>query len=333
MRPAAISDSKKIQDPSGEEGHPYEFEIIACDYCGSEDRASIYTGPDWQGQPVPDRCALVRCNECGLIYLSPRPTPATIGFYYPTDYVPYRPAVEAEPNPLLRWTRRRKLTQRRRWVEKITGLSTGRILDVGCSTGLFLNEMKAAGWETAGVELSSWAAGYARETFALDVITGMLPDVADLFAPASFDVITYWDVLEHTFSPSVELQHCARLLRPDGILAINIPNWESPDRKIFGPFWIGLDPPRHLFVFPRRNLRAYFDKFGYQEIGSRGVMSGYFSFIISIDRWLEARAPAWKKPVTRLLNFPGVRFIFEPYFALANWASKGGIITIFARKK
>ena len=308
------------------------LEEVACDFCGSDAREVLYTVADWGGLPVPEGSRLVRCRECGLVYLSPRPTPEQIGDYYTPDYTPYRPAVGTEPNPLVRWIRRRKLAQRRGWIEKISGLTGGRILDVGCSTGLFLNEMKNAGWDPTGIELTPRVAAYARDTFGLEVITGTLPAAVQDLQPGSFDVITYWDVLEHTFSPGEELRHSADLLKPGGLLAINIPNWESPDRDLFGPYWIGLDPPRHLYVFPRKNLLAYLEKFGFEEISTRGIMTSYFSFIISLENRMKAKAPGWAGRVSRLLNFPGVRYLFEPYFTLADRAGKGGIITTFARK-
>lgn len=265
------------------------------------------------------------------MYLSPRPGPAEIGLYYPPDYGNFRPAIEDERFSLMRWMRRRKLALRRKLVERYSGCAAGRLLDVGCATGLFLHEMAQAGWQVAGVEPADEAAAYARRRFGLDVLTGRLEDAP--FVSCSFDVITYWDVLEHTFSPTAELAQAARLLKPGGLLAVNIPNWESPDRRLFGAHWIGLDPPRHLYVFTRRTLTALLARAGFDPVAWVCFMPSYFPFVLSLERRLLARAPAAARGLMRVLNFPGVRLLFEPWFSLANRLQRGGVIAVFARKR
>lgn len=305
------------------------MESPSCDLCGANEFTRLYRGAELP-EPAPAEVALVRCERCGLIYLNPRPRPEEIGAFYPPDYMCFRPAVEDERWGLMRRVRGRKLAQRRRRVEHYSLQTPGRVLDVGSSTGLFLHEMQQAGWETTGVEPTPSAAGYARERFGLEVHTCMLAEAP--LAPESFDAITFWDVLEHTFSPTAELQRTARLLKPGGVVAINVPNWHSPDRKLFGPFWIGLDPPRHLYVFTRPTLEALVRKAGLEPLAWECFMPSYYSFILSIDRWLSVRAPRLAGPVQRFLNFPGVRFLFEPYFTPANWLRRGGVIALFARK-
>lgn len=264
------------------------------------------------------------------MYLNPRPGPDEISAHYPPDYGPFRPAIEDEPLAVMRWLRQRKLVRSRQMVEHYSGRSTGRILDVGCGTGLFLNEMKRAGWAAAGVEPSPGAAAYARKRFGLTVFQGMLEDAP--FASASFDVITFWDVLEHTFSPTATLQHVAGLLAPGGMVAINIPNWDSLDRRLFGPLWVGYDPPRHLYVFTRATLTALLRQTGFEPAAWRCFMPSYFTFLYSVDYWLAARRPRWGSILSGMLRFPGVRFLFEPAFMLANAAGRGGVIAVFARK-
>jgi len=305
------------------------MERPACDLCGANATETLYAGADWK-QPVPDRIALVRCRRCGLMYLDPRPGSGEIAAYYPPDYEPFRPAIEDERSGLMRWMRRRKLIQRRMLIERYSGRKTGRVLDVGCATGLFLHEMELGGWQTAGVELAASATEYARVRFGLDVFQGQLDQAP--FSPASFDVVTFWDVLEHTFSPSAELTRAARLLRPGGLIAINIPNWHSLDRRLFGAHWIGLDPPRHLYVFTRATLAALLDKAGLQVLDWLCFVPSYFSFAISLERQLRATSPRFAQWARPALNLPGARLVFEPWFAAANWLKRGGVIAVFARK-
>jgi SAM-dependent methyltransferase len=305
------------------------MENTCCDFCGSDDAEILYIGAGWK-HPVPQDCALVRCRHCGLMYLNPRPTPDEINAFYPDDYPAFRPAVEDERSRLMHWARRRKLVRRRQVIEKYSGYNTGRILDVGCGTGLFLHEMEQAGWQVTGIEPTSSAALYARTRFSLEIFQGFLEQTD--YPPQTFDVITFWDVLEHTYSPVRALRYSAELLRPGGIVAINVPNWQSPDRGWFGPHWIGLDPPRHLFIFTCQTLTALLNQAGFQPLAWVCFMPSYFPFIISLERWLAVRIPRLAKPLHLVLNLPGVRYLFEPYFTAMNWLKRGGIIAVFARK-
>lgn len=306
-----------------------ETEEVACDLCGALASTPLYTLHDIMHQ-APGEFTLRRCTACGLIYLSPRPTPDSIGIYYPPDYTPYRPPIEDERFALMRYMRRRKLIKRRTLIEKYGGARPGRLLDVGCATGLFLHEMQLAGWEAVGVEPIQSAAEFAQQRFGLHVFQGMLADAP--FEPHSFDAITFWDVLEHTFSPSAELAHAARLLKPGGLIAINVPNWDSFDRRPFGANWQGYDPPRHLYVFSRQTLTQLLAQAGFCVMDWVCFMPGFFTWIASVQRWLTVRHPAWVRPVMRLLTFPGVRLLFEPWFAVMNARRTAPVIAVFAQR-
>lgn len=305
------------------------LETTSCDLCGKVDYVIFYAGAEWK-QPVPNGIMLVLCQRCGLIYLNPRPSQDAIGAFYGEDYPPYRPAIEDERFIVMRWMRRRKLVQRRKMVEYYSRRKSGRILDVGCATGLFLHEMAQAGWQVAGVDPSLSAATYARTRFNLNVFQGTLEEAP--YSPESFDVVTFWDVLEHTFSPTAELSRAVRLLKPGGLVAVSIPNWDSLERRLFGAHWIGFDPPRHLYVFTRSTLNVLLKKSGLRTLGWVCFMPSYYPFIISLERWLRSVSPLWAQRVSRWLNFPGVRFIFEPWFIVLNRLKCGGVISVFARK-
>jgi len=264
------------------------------------------------------------------MYLSPRPTAEFIKSFYPVEYDPYQSPVEDEHFVIMRWMRRRKLIRRLRLVERYSGLKRGFLLDVGCATGLFIHEMDRAGWNVAGVEPIASAAAYARNHFGLNVFQGTLEDVPS--APESFDVITFWDVLEHTFSPKRALLQASRLLREGGVIAVNVPNWDSVERRLFGRYWQGLDSPRHLFVFTRTTLTALLEKAGFSVLDWTCFMPGYFSFVLSLDRWLKVKGSWLSGPVRWLLSVPGMRLPFEPGFTFLNWLRQGTLISVFARK-
>ena len=110
-----------------------------------------------------------------------------------------------------------------------------------------------------------------------------------------------------------------------------MPNWHSIDRLLFGPHWIGFDPPRHLYVFTKSTLTALLEKAGLHPLAWISFMPSYFAFAVSLERWLTATVPWWAGPVRRLLNVPGARLPFEPLFTALNWLRLSGVISIFAR--
>ena len=305
-------------------------ETVHCDLCGSDQATELHRLRD-RYHDLPGDFALQRCRNCGLIYLSPRPTLESIAAYYPAAYDNYRHrSIADEPFFLMRWMRQQKLTQRRRFVERRWKRAPGTLLDVGCSTGLFLHEMRSHRWQGFGVELSTEAAGYARNRFGLTVFEGDFLGVS--LEPASVDVVTFWDVLEHTHSPGMQLARAAEWLRPGGAVVISVPNWGSLDRHLFGEFWQGLDPPRHLFVFSEAHLASYLSRAGFELLHSACFAPGYFSFAMSVERWLKSVDLRLSGAVRRFLAVPGVRIPLIPWFALLNAVKAGPILTVYARK-
>ena len=219
------------------------MESVLCDICGRDQSRLAYEVQD-TNYGCPGTFVLVQCTGCGLVYQNPRPTPAEIGRYYPVEqYHPFK-ALRGEattPGPLLA-RRARLLTAK---------MKAGRVLDVGCGSGLFLAAMRQLTWQCSGVEPNKAAARFARENLGLQVQTG---DIFSVDGPATFDLITFWDVLEHTHSPRAALRQAHKLLKPTGTLALNVPNWGSLERRIFRENWIAIDAPRHLYHFTPQTL-------------------------------------------------------------------------------
>jgi SAM-dependent methyltransferase len=142
----------------------------------------------------------------------------------------------------------------------------GRILDVGCASGLFLRRALDANWEVVGVEPSEVLARKAQEALGRAEIHCSTLQAARLPA-ASFDVITLWDLLEHVPDPVLFLRGCARLLRPQGYLFANVPDLNSVQSRLLRGRW-PLLLPEHLNYFTPRSLRTCGEKAGLPWIGS-----------------------------------------------------------------
>jgi len=201
-------------------------------------------------------CDVVRCLACRLVYVWPQPSREEIEALYSTgDY--HAALNDAE--------RRSYFARRLRQIEALVGGASapraprGRLLDVGCSKGHFLELAQASGWEVVGVELNRRAVEEARAR-GLDVRQGDLTDSA--LDDESFDVVTLFDVLEHTVAPRATLAACHRLLKPGGLLVVTTPDIGGlVPRATYGLFactmgaWEHPTPPGHLVQFSRRTLR------------------------------------------------------------------------------
>lgn len=113
----------------------------------------------------------------------------------------------------------------RRWLQKIEErVPPGKILDVGSALGTFLKIAAGRGWKPQGVEISRFAAEFAREKLGLTVFNGDLQDFAG--EDGEFDVVTFWDSIEHVTRPRENLQTAARLLRPGGLMLLSTDNFD-----------------------------------------------------------------------------------------------------------
>ena len=305
-------------------------ESVPCDRCGRAEGRILFEGPD-RLHHLPGTFRLVQCQACGWIRQNPRPTAETIGYYYPSDYINFIGAVEDEPGRLRRWDRRYGILKRRWAVERFA--AQGRLLDVGCATGLFLHEMEGAGWEAMGVEPNESAAAYARRRFDLAVHVGTLRGAQ--LSSGSFDVVTFWDVLEHLQTPWQDLVEAHRLLADSGLLVIRIPNLESLGTRLFGRHWLGWDLPRHLYLFPGKALAEALTELRLTVEGFRCIATSHSAFMMSLQFYLEDRYSPSSRGVQRLLKWGRsmpARLALAPLFWGISQARLSSVITVFARK-
>jgi len=262
----------------------------------------------------------------------PRLTPAALEIFYPENYEPFQRAITEEPQAWIRiW---RHLQWRTRCLQVARLRQGGNLLDVGCSTGLFLNEMRHYGnWRLFGVETNARAAQYARDVLGLEVFTACLEDVP--LPPATFDVVTMWDVLEHVLNPRATLVRIRELLTNDGWLLMSVPNGDSIDARLFGQYWIGLDPPRHMSVFTMSSIKRLLNETGFELDTAYCFYGRYTAFALSLRQWLRAHLcrSAMRNILEQVLFSPVWRYLTLPYFWLLDQMKLGAIITLRARPK
>lgn len=309
-----------------------EWETTECNWCGSSDGDELFTGPD-RSEHLPGLFRLVRCKNCGLIRQNPRLAWNSLRHYYVEGYSSHPSLVRDEKHFLRRLDRRYGPWKRLRAVEKYK--SGGRLLDVGCGTGTFLEEAIRSGhWDVAGIDSSDRAARIAREQLGVDVRTARFE--GDLFPRNSFDVVAMWNVLEHLDKPVDSLRLASSLLKSDGLLVLSIPNLESLDARIFGRYWLGWELPRHLFLFPRPLLHKILDETGFQVLGERCLSTNYSIVGDSLEFWSQSwenSHPILRKRLLQFYRSLMVRIAMVPPMWLQGRLNLATIITIFAKKK
>lgn len=238
----------------------------SCDLCGQKKFQVLYLLDGFQ---------IIRCQRCGLVSTNLGLNRTDLEAMYAPSY--YQERWEYYfGNSVINNTVTEENTNIRDFRRGLSLIEQfkdrGKLLDVGCALGIFLYLAKEQGWEVHGVDISRYAASYAREVLGFEVFAGNLEEAQ--FPEKSFDVITLWDVLEHFPNPSRQLQEIRRLLKDDGVIFMNTPNEEGllrllahiifrlsggkityPIRKLYHRF--------HLYYFTQRTLQALLEKNGF----------------------------------------------------------------------
>jgi 2-polyprenyl-3-methyl-5-hydroxy-6-metoxy-1,4-benzoquinol methylase len=196
------------------------------------------------------------------MYVMPRPSPEELARLYSDDYQ----ASDNEDDPTL-WFRTPVFRQCLATLERLYP-QRGKLLDVGCWTGDFLELAGAAGWEPVGIELSTRAAALAHAK-ALPVLCCTLRTAS--FPANHFDVVTCLDVLEHLLDPADELARAREVLKPDGILVVRLPNtnFHLPKTRVCAALKVqdsGLQMLYHLNHFTPQTLRRVLVDHGFQVL-------------------------------------------------------------------
>ena len=203
---------------------------------------------------------ILKCEKCGIMFLDfekySRRTDNIYDEAYFTGKV-YHDYLLEEPHRIEIFEEKLRLIQ-----EYLP--QRGRVLDFGCALGFFLKIMKERSYKVYGVEVSKYAAGYAKNTLKLKVLEGELRN-AD-FPDEFFDIITMWDVLEHLINPQETLIEINRVLNTNGILIIETLNIGSLTARILKKNWPLYFPPYHLFYFNLKTLKNILAETGFSVI-------------------------------------------------------------------
>lgn len=285
---------------------------------------------------------VVQCQNCGLIYVNPKPSEDEIAKFYPDTYS-WKETLTAESKitilirKLEKIYRHHLLHYETSKVVKVANRKTGKLLDVGCGAGDRVDIFRRLGFDTYGIEPSS-SAEYARGHLGLNV---KQVDLLEANCPDSFfDIITLHNVLEHTHNPQKVIRELHRILKEDGIVAIQVPNTDCIQFKLFKKRWAAVDVPRHLYYFNIGFLKKMLGKGNFEIIKIDHFNNWWHppTLVITLFPNLDPQR-AWAEeekkgnPVFKRLLWIFWTLILPPFAFFESLAKRGAIVTIYAKRQ
>lgn len=185
---------------------------------------------------------------------------------------------------------RNDLTERNlHWLKTLLKyrLPPAKVLELGCSHGSFVALMRQAGYDAAGVEMSPWVVEFGQKTFGVPISVGPIENLD--IEPCSLDVIALMDVLEHLPDPVATMAHCLQLLKPDGILLIQTPQFKegATYSDLVGTnarFLEMLIPEEHIYLFSDRSVTRLFQQLGAEHIQFEPAIFGHYDMFFAVSR-------------------------------------------------
>lgn len=217
----------------------------ACLACGGETSRALF---EKGGK------SFLRCPDCGYVRLEPLPTIEELEAHYAWTYAEGPYAVFAAAEDVRSFIARDRLASLGR------SLPEGPWLDVGASTGAFVRAAREAGHDARGIELSEAAVAAATRS-GLPVERARIED----WEPSEpLAAVTAFDVLEHLLDPTVLPERVRRWLRPDGVLALTLPDIGSPVARAMGRHWFFYAPNDHFHYFDRASIARFLARHGFR---------------------------------------------------------------------
>ncbi len=325
--------------------------LFQCPHCSSEDLLFLFQAPD-RLAGKPGIFYLEKCARCGLIFQNPRVKQENIAFYY--DSAPYisLPIAQAEPRKFgfQQWIKTKTLTEHfyyplakknllfyfltfpfKRFL-KIKAFPNfqpqGKLLEIGCSNGEFLAELKSLGWRAKGVEMSRASSDFGRSIRGLDIENKKIEECRFNFQ--EFDAIVMLMVLEHLYQPFDALKRITSWLKKEGQLIFSIPYFQGFEFQWFKSYAYGLQTPTHITFFTKKIIKDYLKKLGYRDIRF------YFHFfdrdIVASAHYKYQDTKSWFYKI--IANNKLVRFLaVKPFVFLLAVFGKSSRVTICASLK
>jgi 2-polyprenyl-3-methyl-5-hydroxy-6-metoxy-1,4-benzoquinol methylase len=279
--------------------------LASCVLCGS--RADRFVPVTQRGE-----YGVKRCTECGLVFISPREDQGEILRQYTDDV----------SSPLSYYVNSARFDtlifeKRLDWTEQFA--TKGRLIDIGCSVGTFMDVAKKRGWDVTGVELNPNAYELCKKKGHKVYNAPVGPALLEKLDRKDFDLVCLNDVIEHFADPLETMKLVAPLVRDGGMLMIDTPNWESIVARTFQ-----LKTREHLFYFNETTAKRLLGQVGFDVVfvkkaGRRRDFEGLQTgATLDSKAWLTIIKLLHKTGIDRLANFTLENFVTDELFIVAK---------------
>lgn len=235
------------------------------------------------------------CKSCGtLVYLKDMPPEQLLVRDDETDFYGKKYWLEHQQEAFgyadIHTRARNDLTERNlHWLKTLLKyrLPPAKVLELGCSHGSFVALLRQAGYDATGVEMSPWVVEFGMRTFGVPISVGPIENLD--IVPGSLDVIALMDVLEHLPDPVATMAHCLQLLKPDGILLIQTPQFKEEATysalvETNARFLEMLIPEEHIYLFSDRSVTRLFQQLGAEYIQFEPAIFGIYDMFFAVSR-------------------------------------------------
>ena len=267
-----------------------------CVLCGSIKAKNLY---------VFGKRKVVKCGQCGLVRTEGKSTIDYGRYHRDEDYQKFEKMF------------RNIFLKRYTLAIRIVKVKAGSVLDIGASTGTFLELFKEKGWETWGVEPSK-----AGEIASQKVDKLLRTTFESARLPKNyFDVVILNHTLEHLANPVSVLRKVKTILKKGGIVFVDVPNFGGLSSKLFGSHWRFLTPEEHLFHFTKESLKKVMEASGFKVVHQES-RSGLFEYGEPVAELWDALTSLKKRFFTDLVTYPFS--LFAPLLNMGNSMSLVG---------
>lgn len=293
------------------------LEYISCNLCNSDSTTLFMRVCGFN---------IVKCKKCSLIYINPRLKFNQLKSIYNNTYFKnrafkdfkyalygYENYLSEKKDIIDTFARRLRIIERYK--------KPGKLLDIGCALGFFLELASKRGWKSYGIEVSKAAADYAKKN-KHSVFNGTLEEAS--YKKESFDAVTIFDVIEHLPNPKKTVLQIKKLLKPKGIIAVTTPNIGSLAAKVLGSGWEEIKRVReHTYFFSDKTLRELLESAGFKVLKTE-TAGRHFSVESAIRR-LNIYSPALSgicKRIAKILGLKNVKVYVDPHYKTTMYARK-----------
>lgn len=305
-------------------------ELQSCPYCHGKS-FRVYSGLKDRLDTDPGTYSVDQCQKCSLVFTNPLPK-KNLGILYPPNYL--IPSKKSRFD-IFKWYRYDQYRFDYKLLHEATGLKISKIessLDIGCGSGDRVNYLSNKGvLNSIGLDKYDNKHGEKSSSIINSEIKNYKPR-------KKFQIVSLFHVLEHLDNPKKQLQHISRnILNSDGYLIIQVPNYDSLERKVFKNRWFSFDVPRHLWHFNEKSLTKLLEDSGLTvtAVFKKNALLHPVTIAPSLYKSADPQR-GWNKSSRSgtfgLLAWIGLTAASIPFSFFQSLMNKGSMMTLILRK-